>query len=157
MREDGRSVARGALAGALAGLFAAYAMNQFQEAVSRLSPRPGGGGDPSTVKLAQRVIGHELPKERKAQAGNQVHYAFGCFLGLIYGSAAAVAPAVSAGFGMVYGLVVALVMDEAVVPAARLSGPPWATPPSVHAYAIGSHVAFGAALEGARRVLLRAF
>jgi putative membrane protein len=145
------SVARGALAGALAGVFASFAMNRFQG----LLGAGGGGGEPSTVKAAERVAGRRLADSEKGKAGNAVHYGFGTALGATYGTAAEVEPWVAAGLGMPFGGAVALVADEALVPAAGLSAPPWESSASTHAYSLASHLVFGAALEAARRVLLR--
>ncbi len=155
MRVDPRSVAEGALAGAVAGVFASFAMNQFQAAVSRLTSGSGGGGDPATVKAAERMIGHGIDERDKGLAGEAVHYGFGAALGAAYGAAAEVEPWVAAGFGLPFGGAVAAVADEALVPAAGLSGPPWRSPPATYVYSIASHLVFGAALEAARRVLLR--
>ena len=151
-----RHVVKGALAGAGAGVFASFAMNRFQALVSRLgSGSGGGGGEPSTVKAAERIVGHGIADDEKARAGNAVHYGFGTALGLLYGVAAEAEPWVTAGFGLPFGVAVAAVADEALVPAAGLSGPPWESPPSTHAYSLASHLVFGAALEAARRALLR--
>lgn len=155
MQTTGRALIRGAVAGALAGLVASYAMNAFQEAVSRANPEESGGSDedPSTVKAAEWLAGRALPKDRKEAAGNQVHYALGAMLGLLYGVACAATATASAGFGMPFGAAVFLIGDEAVVPALGLSGPPWRSPASTHAYSLASHLVFGAVLEGVRRML----
>lgn len=155
MRSTSRAVAEGALAGALAGAFASFAMNRFQAAVSRLGSGSGGGGDPATVKAAERVVGHGIDEREKGRAGEAVHYGFGAALGAAYGAAVEVEPWVATGFGMPFGGAVAVVADEVLVPAAGLSGPPWNSPPATHAYSIASHLVFGAALEAARRILLR--
>ena len=91
---DPTSVARGALAGAVAGVFASYAMNRFQGLVSSLGDGSGGGGgEPSTVKAAERVVGRRVaPTARRRRAGNAVHYGFGTVLGATYGAAAEVEP-----------------------------------------------------------------
>jgi hypothetical protein len=156
---NARSVAEGALAGAIAGAFASFAMNQFQSAVSRLqsSSDGGGGGDPATVKAAEWVVGHSIDKSEKGRAEGTVHYGFGAALGAVYGAAVELEPWMATGFGMPFGGVVAVVADEALVPAAGLSDPPEDVPVATHLYSIVSHLVFGAALEAARRVLLRAF
>jgi hypothetical protein len=81
------------------------------------------------------------------------HYATGAALGAIYGLAVHCFRPASAGFGLLYGLVVALVLDEGVLPALDLAPGPAQTPAEVHLYSLGSHAAFGGALEAARRVL----
>jgi uncharacterized membrane protein YagU involved in acid resistance len=48
-----------------------------------------------------------------------------------------------------------LAADEITVPLLGLSGPPWESPPSVHARALGAHLVYGCATEGARRLLRR--
>jgi len=154
MRVDENALARGALAGLGAGILASLAMNRFQSWVARLSPPSGGGGDPTTVKAAEAVAGPLDPKT-KPKAGNAVHYLFGSALGLAYGTAAEAEPWVAGGFGLPFGGAVALLADEALVPAAGLSGPPWESPLSTHAYSLASHLVFGAALEAGRRLLLR--
>ncbi len=45
----------------------------------------------------------------------------------------------------------AVIMDEALVPAVGLSGPPWRSPASTHAYSLASHFVFGLTLEVVRR------
>lgn len=155
MRVNFRSVARGALAGAAASVFASYAMDEFQRIVSRLGRGSDKGAKPSTVKAAERVVGREIRGAEKKRAGNAVHYGFGVVLGAAYGAAAEVEPWVTAGFGLPFGGAVAVVADEALVPALGLSGPPWRSPPSTHAFSFASHLVFSAALEAGRRALLR--
>ena len=152
---DSRSVVRGALAGAAAGAFASFAMDRFQNLLSQFGASPGGGGEPSTVKAAERVAGRPMRGGEKKRAGNAVHYGFGTALGATYGVAAEVEPWVAAGFGMPFGGAVAVVADETLVPALGLAGPPWRSPPSTHLYSLTSHLVFGVALEAARRALLR--
>lgn len=154
VRAHDKSIIKGALTGALAGLAASYVMDRFQELVGKLLPQSGGSEeDPSTVKVAERIAGHELPKDEKASAGDRVHYSFGAFLGVIYGIGAELVPMTRTGFGVPYGLTVAAIADEVVVPALGLSGLPWKSPASTHAYSVASHIVFGVALEGVRRLL----
>lgn len=91
MRE--RNVVLGALAGALGGLVASYAMNQFQKVwaaaekkISGENQQQGSGdGEDATMKTADRIsstfTGHQLTKAEKKKAGPLVHYAFGTFTG----------------------------------------------------------------------------
>ena len=157
MRTNSHSVGKGALVGAVASVFASYVMDEFQRRVCRLRPGSNKGAKPSTVKAAERVIGREIHGEEKKRAGNAVHYGFGTALGAVYGAIAEVEPQVTAGFGLPFGAAVAVVADEALVPALGLSGsgPSWQSPLAAHAYSLASHMVFGAALEAARRALLR--
>ncbi|RAK58077.1 DUF1440 domain-containing protein [Phenylobacterium deserti] len=166
MSHEASNVWRGVLLGAAAGLAASWAMEQYQAAASKAAEAAGqdlggGDGDPATVQAAdravRRVTGEGLADAQKSSAGEAVHYAFGAFLGAVYGALAEVAPAVRSGFGSIYGLVVALVADEGAVPRLRLGPGPSETPAKLQAYALSSHVAFGVSLEAARRVLSLVF
>lgn len=160
---NGIELARATLVGAAAGLSAAFIMNQFQALVSSLPEDDDTGSEegeeskPSTVRAAdavsQTVSGEPVPPRMQGAAGAVVHYGFGAFLGGLYGALATARPRVRTGFGTAYAASVALVADEAMVPALGLSPPPQDTPASTHAYGMISHLVFGIALEGSRRIL----
>ena len=147
-------VLKGALAGLCAGLIASYVMDKAQSVVQGDSE---GGGESATTKAAdlisEAVTDEPVPKARKPQAGQLVHYAFGASLGLLYGALAARWRGVTAGFGAVFGVGVALVADEGLVPALRLGPPPTDTSAKIHLYGLVSHLIFGISLEASRRVL----
>ncbi len=162
MRRD-HDVVRGALAGALAGLAASYVMEQAQAAWSKAqeaadSDDPGGSEEtPATIKAADRVseavTGRPVAPDKRDAAGDVVHYTTGAGIGAVYGALAEIAPATTFGFGAAFGAVVALGLDETIVPALGLSKGPAETSPGEHAYGIASHLVFGLALEGARRLI----
>ncbi|WP_374944565.1 DUF1440 domain-containing protein [Sphingomonas sp.] len=148
---------KGAVVGLAAGLIASLAMNQFQAVVQTLSPPDDDADEPATEKAADRVAvaatGEPVAKSSKPAAGNAVHYAFGALLGVAYGVAAEYRPRITMGYGTVFGTGVAAVMDEGAVPAAGLAPAPWQTPAGAHAYALVSHLIFGAVTEVSRRLL----
>jgi len=163
---------RGILVGLVAGLAASWAMDRFQDvwiAVStpeeskkkedeaHASEEGEEGQDDATVKAAsaisERLFEHKLTKAEKKIAGPAVHYAVGATSGIVYGIASEFLPEVSIGFGLPYGTVFWLVVDEGAVPLLRLSKPPTAYPASTHFYALASHLVFGATAEGVRRLL----
>jgi putative membrane protein len=155
---------RGALAGAIAGLVGAYAMERFQaiwsETQKRARPKQiasAAKDEPTTVKAAERVaetlLHTELPEELKPVAGEAVHYGMGALSGAIYGAVAEVLPIVRAGNGLFFGAVLWLVADETAVSAVGLAKRPSAYPPSTHAYALSSHLVYGFVTETVRRVL----
>jgi hypothetical protein len=165
-RSQSGDVLRGLAAGLLAGIAASYAMNAFQAAVSRLSDpseprRPQrktqgyDDADPTTARaasvLSESVLRHRLSPRQKEIADPAVHYAVGAALGGLYGVAAEFSPQVTAGAGLPFGTAVAVVLDEGVVPAAGLSGPPWRSPASSHLYSLSSHLVFGLTAELVRR------
>ena len=157
-------ILRGALAGAIAGLVGAYAMERFQalwsETEKRARPKQiarAAKDEPATVKAAERVAENvlhtELPDAVKPVAGEAVHYGMGMLSGAIYGAVAEVLPIVLAGNGLLFGAVLWFVADETAVSALGLAKRPSAYPPSTHAYALSSHLAYGFVTETVRRVL----
>ena len=148
-------IARGAVAGVIAGVVASFVMDRFQAAASSLLSSDGGGGEPTTKKAADAaataVVGHEVPDAAKPLAGQSVHYALGIGLGVAYGIAAEFRPSVTAGFGTAFGLGTATLLDEAAVPALGLGEAPWKAPLSTTLYAYASHLVFGGTAEVVRR------
>src|SRR5256885_4327479 len=128
----GVRILRGALAGAIAGLVGAYAMERFQalwsETEKRARPKQTAGAakdEPATVKAAERVVETvlqaDLPDEVKPVAGEVVHYGMGMLSGAIYGAVAEVLPIVRAGNGLLFGAVLWWVADETAVPSVGLA------------------------------------
>jgi putative membrane protein len=175
---------KGLAAGLVAGLAATYVMTRFQELSGKLekklkedddahhpqhsakrgkpeSAEKRKEGDDATVKAAAAIsrglFDHELSREEKKVAGPAMHYSFGALTGAMYGALAELAPEVTRGAGAPFGTAVWLGADEVAVPAFRLSGPPWETPPSVHARALAAHLVYGLTTEGVRRLVRRAF
>ena len=148
-------VARGIVAGVIAGAVASFAMDRFQAVASSLLPSDGGDEEPATQKaadtVAKVVAGHEVPDNAKPLAGQSVHYALGIGLGIAYGLAAEFRPAVTAGYGAAFGLGTATLLDEAAVPAVGLGEAPWKTPIATTVYGYTSHLVFGGVAELVRR------
>ena len=146
---------KGIAAGLAGGLAASLAMNLFQKLWVNVAPAPDGGGDPATVRAANRisrkVTGDFLDKQDKPLAGAFMHYAFGAALGGAYGLAAEYRPKVAAGFGTGFGTAAMLAFDEGAVPASGLTQPPTQFGPATHLYSFVSHLVFGAVTEGTRR------
>lgn len=147
--------------GAAAGLIASFAMEHSQKALRKAAEGAGAPpveGESSTVKAADKVAvnltGHPVDPEKRERAGRLVHYTTGAGLGAAYTLIADRLPFVTAGFGGLYGLLVSLGLDEWLVPKAGLSAPADAIPAERHAEGIAAHLAFGSALEAARRVLV---
>jgi putative membrane protein len=168
------NVAKSVVAGALGGLVAAFAMNQFQALWAKVAKDlaqergkqqdekedPGGGGDDATVKTARAishsVFDHELTDAEKKWAGPAVHYGLGTLLGAVYGVLAETVPEAAAGYGAAYGSAVWLGADEIAVPVFGLSGPPTQTPVIGHVQALAAHVVYGVTTDLTRRALLAA-
>jgi uncharacterized membrane protein YagU involved in acid resistance len=175
----GARVFRGALAGMIGGVVAAWAMNQFQAATQPKAvaepAKPSGGnggvhrpssgdaqrqqqstGDDATVKTAQaisrKLFAHELTPEEKKVAGPAVHYGYGAVVGGLYGAVAEVWPFIAAGVGIPYGMALFVLGDETAVPALRLGPPPTQVAAKDHADYLAAHIFYGIALDLARRV-----
>lgn len=140
-------------------------MNAFQTLWRVLAPprrgRPAKGEpeEDTTVKTASAIseglFKHSLSEREKRIAGPVVHYAFGTFVGGLYGAAAEKLPSVTAGAGLPFGAAFWLIADETAVPLLRLSGPPAHYPLSLHLYALVSHLVFGWTAETVRVRLRR--
>ena len=176
-----RSTQNSLIAGALAGLAGALAMNQFQRLVAVArggreaedatigAPRTGRGPQPAqalgnasddaTAKVANTVtsaVGYPLNEPRHRQvAGEFVHLAFGAANGALYGLAARADRRVTAGYGIPFGLFVWAAADEGVVPALGLSRGPREASAGLLAYGFLSHCVYGLTTELVRRRLVR--
>lgn len=159
---------KGMAGGLIGGLAASWVMTQFQNLVpasafQRLfgeNEEASSGlpeSEPATVKAAKRIskdlFGHELTEQEKEWAGPAVHYSFGSLNGALYGTLAEIQPLVTTGAGIPFGITLWFFADEAGVPAAGLSAAPWEHPPSVHVYALASHLVYGLTTEVVRRLV----
>ena len=148
-------VARGIVAGVIAGAVASFAMDRFQAVASSLLPSDGSDEEPATQKaadaVAKVVAGHEVPKDAKPLTGQSIHYALGIGLGIAYGVAAEFRPTITAGYGVAFGLGTATLLDEAAVPTVGLGEAPWNTPMATTVYGYASHLVFGGVAELVRR------
>jgi hypothetical protein len=179
-RSNDLNLVKGTVAGLIGGLVASWTMNQFQAAWSKAaegfekphgaqSMQPSQGGEPAestenkeeqddaTVKTAKAVsegvFGHKLKESEEKPAGAAVHYAFGSATGLLYGAAAEIAPQVTSGLGLPFGVAFWMVADEAVVPLLGLSKGSTEYPLSTHVYALTSHMVYGLTAEVTRRAV----
>ena len=176
---DDHHIVKGTIAGLVGGLVASWTMNQFQAAWSKAtegfekphgaqSMQPSEGSTPAqspdkedqddaTVKAAkaisENVFGHKLKENEKKPAGAAVHYAFGTATGGLYGAAAEIAPEVTTGLGLPFGVAFWMVADEGAVPLLGLSKGPTEYPLSTHAYALASHLVYGLTAEVTRRAV----
>ena len=158
---EDRDLLLGVASGLAAGLVGALVMTGFQSALARGGVTSGVKGRPSTEKAAnlgaRLATGHQVPARRQAAAGEAVHYGMGSVIGGVYGAAAELQPAVTAGQGAAFGVVAATVVDETLVPAFGFGDPLWRAPAVSHPYSYASHLVYGTFTEGARRLFRRFF
>jgi hypothetical protein len=116
--------------------------------------------DNAAVRVASTISEHvfhrRLKEHEKEIAGAATHYAMSVASGGIYGAMAERYPGASIAAGLPFGAAIWLVVDEVVVPALGLSKKPTEYPPSIHAYALASHLVYGLATEMGRRVVRNA-
>jgi len=170
---------QGLVAGAVGGLVAAWAMEQFQ---ARFSQTTGDGLDaaqrrsghaaawsarshdqasgqerPATVQTADvavvATLGHRLDRSEQDVAGPVMHYGFSIAVGAVYGALAETRPELTRFGGVPFGLGVWASADEVAVPAAGLSVAPWDRPLRAHTYSLLSHAVYGLTTEAVRKVV----
>jgi uncharacterized membrane protein YagU involved in acid resistance len=106
------------------------------------------------VETVFREVIHRPASRRTMMiGGSAVNLSFGAACGAIYGAAAEVEPRVTMGEGTLFGTAVFVAADEVALPLTGLAEAPHHTPPRRHAFALFSHLAYGAATEIARRIL----
>lgn len=108
------------------------------------------------ASIAEGIFDRQLNRREKEEAGTAVHYAFGITSGAFYGVAAELAPPVTIGAGLPFGVVFWLLADEIVTPALGLKKKPTDYPPSIHAYSLASHLVYALTAETVRRTLRNA-
>ena len=174
-----RAVCVAAVAGAIAGVAGALAMNQFQRFASMAGggreaddatigrPRTGRGPQPAqaignasddaTARVANAAFsaaGYPLQNPRARQvAGGVVHLAFGAANGALYGAAAELEPRVTAAAGVPFGASLWVLADEGMVPAMGLSRGPREASARLLAYGFLSHCVYAITTELVRRSL----
>jgi uncharacterized membrane protein YagU involved in acid resistance len=159
-KTEATDVMKGALAGLIGGLVAAFVMAEFQSVWSKVSGEKKQRNpnakkeEPSTVKVAEMIsenaFDHQLTKEEKGYAGPAMHYAMGGTSGAIYGAVNEMMPAVHMAAGLPFGAAVWVVADDIVLPALGLKKPPTEYPLSEHAYTLASHFVYGLTTEMVR-------
>jgi uncharacterized membrane protein YagU involved in acid resistance len=168
--ERNGNLAAHVIAGLAGGLAGAFAQEQFQLALGRISRDlggvPGAGGqqyrrpqsEPATFQAADEisksVTGEPMSRENKPVAAAAIHYAFGGSVGAIYGAAAIQNPDITAGGGVPFGASVWLIADEMGMPMMGLAKGPTDYPLRDHATTFASHLVYGAATEAVRRLVL---
>jgi len=166
------SVWKGAAAGAVGGLVASRAMNEFSSFIKTVAESGSNGHkqkakgngeqeqeDPTMTtaeKISETVADIKLNKQQKKKGGTVVHYAFGAVMGAVYGAAAEVAPPVKSLAGLPYGAALFVGADEIALPALGLSKKPTQYPLSRHLSGLGQHLVYGATVELVRRGMRQA-
>lgn len=167
----GGTVAFGAAVGIAASWVKSLSEPRLQQLFERLVQPTAAekelvGADPSghpdrmppaevADRLARRVTGYGLSQQQRVSVLNPVHYTFGAALGVAYVAAARRWPAVARDRGVPAALAIYGATHATALPILRIQEPPWKLPVSAVLWEGTSHVVFGLALEGSRRVFAR--
>lgn len=167
----GSTVAVGAAVGIAASWVKSFSEPRLQQLFERIVQPTAAekelvGADPSghpdrmppaeiADRLARRVTGYGLSPQQRVSVLNPVHYTLGAALGVAYVAAARRWPAVARDLGVPAGLAIYGATHASALPILRIQEPPWKLPTSAFLWEGTSHVVFGLALEGSRRVLAR--
>jgi hypothetical protein len=149
------------LFGAAAGALGTLTMTPVMTAIGKLqSPsdkrredEAGYEENPPTkaAEAVSRPLGVRL--ENPEAAGTVVHYAYGTMWGIAHALIARRFGSIPLLSGIVLGVGLWAIGDELLVPALRLAPKATEFPATTHAKALGGHVAYGAGLDTAFRLL----
>jgi hypothetical protein len=165
IRRERRPGAAGeALAGALAGLGASWAMSAAYRPIMRAGSaetlrrerEAQAGLPPSTVRAAEaavRAVGARLPHRRaRVLGGKVIHYGYGGAWGAAFALAARALPwRPPLATGAAFGILLWLLSDELLVPLFGFSRLPSRYPASSHLKGLAAHLVYGVATEAAWR------
>lgn len=146
-----RSLVKGLIAGMIGGIAGAAAKHVAEKIYP---PRVKGEPVPPEV-LAQRAAGGSLTTTEKKAAGEAVHWLFGASAGAVYGGVAEYYPQVTAKEGANFGMVVATVTHEGVLPAIGLVASPEKQSAREQTSEMTSHLVYGVVTEVVRSVVRR--
>jgi putative membrane protein len=126
--------------------------NKFREL-----QRAAAEAQEATAKVAERVtrplLGRRLRSSEHERAKPIVHYGFGSVVGALYGASAEYASFVRKFAGAPFGAAVFAGADQLALPALNLTKSPREYPLAMHATEFSSHLFYGMALEGMRRLV----
>ncbi len=167
-RDQGTRAA-GLLSGLAASWLKAFSEPRLQTVAESILPPSSAqkqevGADPSghpqnmppavIVGRAASALGYTgLTDEQRVRAQRLIHYTLGAGLGVAYGGVAARWRGATRGAGTVAGLAIYAGTHGSVLPALGIQRPPWRLARAAVAWEVTSHMIFGAALEGARRLV----
>lgn len=152
MAINGKDILKGAIAGLIAGIVATAAKTAA-EAV--YPPRIHGEAEPPQ-ELADKVLGPRyFALSSHTVEGETIHWGFGALAGALYGVAAEVYPQATDKHGASFGLTLAAVTHEGLLPALGLGAPPEDQSNREQASEMATHVIYGVVAETVRSAVRR--
>lgn len=150
--------------GLAAGLAATLVTERIQMALWKFTPeetreienqvRPGPPPKMAAKKLAKAVGAH--PSEKRTQHLSQaLHYGLGVAWGPLYGLLRRYSGMSRFGAGVLTGMSMSVIVDEALSPALGFTAPNRDYPPAAHIRGLVAHLAFGLVVAAAAESLYR--
>lgn len=165
-RKKKSSIFEDAVMGAIAGAFATAVMTPAYSRLHKLARESAkkkekevGPEQTSTEKLADKIakaFGRELSDKQRSKAAQVVHWSYGIGWGALFGVLHDRVPIPRWVHGLVFGTVVGVVGQAALLPAFKLAPPPHKYLVDTSLVGLGAHLVYGAAAEGALVGLQRA-
>lgn len=162
-KRNGGDVAGDLVKGALAGVFATWAMGQattylyeHESKPARRAEDEARGGRTAYGVAAEKTAGAagvELSDEQRQRTGSAIHWVLGAGGGAAYGLLRHRLPGASRGAGLLFGTAFWLVIDEGANYALRLTPGPAAFPWQTHARGLAGHLVFGLCAHAALEAL----
>jgi hypothetical protein len=103
-------------------------------------------------RIAEGLLGRELPAQRARLVNNVVHWVYGTVWGAVYGIVAGSTADPQTSYGLPLGAVV-LAADYTVLPSAKLYKPIWEYDAKAVAADVGGHLVYGVSTAAAFRRL----
>ena len=139
---------KGLFAGLVGGIIATAAKTIWEDNF----PVRDKETDSPPVKLAEKVMSHELTRQQKQTAEQSIHLTFGIGTGIFYGALAEEVPMATTALGIPFGLAFYAGTHGSIVPALELEPFPHQVKPEQYAInEFAGHLVYGAALEITRR------
>lgn len=151
-QEPAKSLVKGLIAGLIGGIVATAAKTVAEKIYP---PRTHGEPEPPAV-LAEKLAGHELTASEREVAAETIHWGFGALTGAAYGALAEFYPAATAKDGAGFGMALASLTHEGVLPTMGLSAPKEEQTTRERTSEMASHAVFGVVTETVRRVVRKA-
>ncbi|MEO5953317.1 MAG: hypothetical protein ABIQ44_12700 [Chloroflexia bacterium] len=173
---------KGFIVGALGGVVGVMAMDGYWKAVVSITGRDpreasvpknkkaqalddisvvgkqhkeGEGSTEAVGRIAFEAVTGKEPrtKETSKALSTEVHWAFGMSAAALYGALRGSARWPDVLGGVALGVGLWGLGDELAVPLLGLAGGPTSSPPELHAYTLGAHIAYGLAAAAVAQVL----
>jgi hypothetical protein len=157
------TVALDIVEGALAGAAGTWALDRVTTYLYEAEPRPvrkredrARGGETAYAAAAEklaRAAGRRLNSRQRERIGTAIHWTLGIGAGALYGALRPRVRPVAVAWGLAYGALVWLLLDEGATTALGLTPGPTAFPWQTHARGLAGHLAYGAVANTALKAL----